>query len=177
MKRILRTVVLVWLFMVPVSASENKGRIEIILIDQSGGETEHLQGKEVRLYDVTDMTVTDNHVSSADILLQDIQGRYQKKSTDYNGAVVFEELEDGLYYVVLTDSQYDVESFLISIPLNVIGEAQYNVIAYPKVSKVTREEEVYPANTADESLSLFFLLSTFISFTVFSYLMIRERNK
>lgn len=169
--------VLVWLFMVPVSASENKGRIEIILIDQSGSETEHLQGKDVRLYDVTDMNVTDNHVASADILLLDVQGRYLKAGTDDNGSAVFEDLDDGLYYVVLIDSKYEVESFLISIPIDVIGEAQYNVIAYPKVSKVTCEEEVYPANTADESLSLLFLLSTFISFTVFSYLMIRERNE
>lgn len=71
------------------------------------------------------------------------------KALDTKGSVVYTDLSAGLYLLVQTKTSagYEkIESFLVSVPLNMDGEWVYDVDASPKVGNVTASKPDTPTS-------------------------------
>lgn len=100
---------------------------------------------------VNDAEVENNTETVTDCLVD-----YAKKNgisgtatavTDAKGQIVFSDLELGLYLAVNTKAAsgyYASKSFLVSVPMHVDGEYQYDVVANPKPGTAT--EKPTPSN-------------------------------
>lgn len=132
-----------------------KGTIEITLKETDG--TKAIEGAEITLYHVADVSVKDNKLvytynesikdCKADLntLSQSLTSEInaclnmeipsQVKSTNKDGKVKFENLELGLYLVKQTKNvkgYSNIDSFIVNIPKNIDNKWTYDIKAEPK---------------------------------------------
>lgn len=153
---------------VATAITGEKGSITLNIKDSTGAP---LSNVDFRLYFIAEATENGNDLkyefvspyNKANINISDLQDAYLpvhlayfssshslnciEKSTDENGSVVFDNLNSGLYLVVLSqsDSRYLISPFIISVPEYDIKNHlwRYDVNASPKITDGEADDEDY----------------------------------